>query len=49
MSDDDILGVEQDLYGWIDSTTENWRTHYQSNYEEQHEEYFRLWRGIWSE
>ena len=47
--DDDILGVEEDLYGWIDSTTENWRTHYQSNYEEQHEEYFRLWRGIWSE
>jgi uncharacterized membrane protein len=26
---------------------EEWRQHYESNYQEKHEEYFRLWRGIW--
>ena len=47
--DDDILGIDEDLYGWIDSTTDKWRDHYESNYADQHDEYFRLWRGIWSE
>lgn len=26
---------------------EEWRQSYEANYQEKHEEYFRLWRGIW--
>ncbi|MDG1314536.1 MAG: portal protein [Flavobacteriaceae bacterium] len=48
MNDIDPLIVEKDLYGWVDDLTEKWRDHYSSNYEESHDEYYRLWRGIWS-
>ena len=27
---------------------EQWRDHYSANYEEKFDEYYRLWRGIWS-
>jgi hypothetical protein len=37
----------QGLEDWILSKCEEWRDHYDSNYESRHEEYFRLWRGIW--
>ena len=37
----------QGLEDWILSKCEEWRDHYDSNYEARHEEYFRLWRGIW--
>jgi len=36
------------LASWIDSKAEEWRDHYESNYQDRHEEYYRLWRGIWS-
>jgi hypothetical protein len=39
--------IEQDLGNWILGKCEEWRDHYESNYQEKHEEYFRLWRGIW--
>lgn len=35
------------LEEWVLSKCEEWREHYESNYQEKHEEYFRLWRGIW--
>jgi hypothetical protein len=35
------------LEDWVLSKCEEWRDHYETNYEEKHEEYFRLWRGIW--
>ena len=37
------LGLED----WVLSKCEDWRDHYETNYEDKHEEYFRLWRGIW--
>jgi len=36
------------LADWVDSKAEEWRDHYESNYSKRHEEYYRLWRGIWS-
>ena len=27
---------------------DDWANHYDQNYRNQHEEYYRLWRGIWS-
>ena len=38
-----------DAAGWIMSKCEQWRDHYESNYAEQFDEYYRLWRGIWDQ
>ena len=46
---DDFKGrYEADAAGWIMSKCNQWRDHYESNYSEKFEEYYRLWRGIWS-
>lgn len=44
--DYDIKG--QTVAGWIMHKCEQWRDHYESNYSERFDEYYRLWRGIWS-
>ena len=36
------------LTEWVMEKAESWREHYSSNYRTSHEEYYRLWRGIWS-
>ena len=41
------FNIEQTLESWVLDKCEEWRDHYESNYEAKHEEYFRLWRGIW--
>ena len=38
-----------DAAGWIMAKCEQWRDHYESNYAEKHDEYYRLWRGIWAQ
>ena len=43
----DPLLMEQSLEDWVISQCENWRDHYESNYEAKFDEYYRLWRGIW--
>lgn len=45
--DYDIKG--QTVAGWIMHKCEQWRDHYESNYAERFDEYYRLWRGIWSQ
>mgnify|MGYP001118838045 CR=1 FL=1 len=45
--DYDDFNLGQSLEGWVLDKCEDWREHYESNYEAKHEEYFRLWRGIW--
>jgi hypothetical protein len=45
--DYDNFNLGQSLEGWVLDKCEDWREHYESNYEAKHEEYFRLWRGIW--
>lgn len=47
-STDELL-VEQDLASWVIDKCQQWRDHYESNYQQKHEEYYRLWRGIWSQ
>ena len=32
---------------WIMTKVDEWSEHYNQNYRESHEEYYRLWRGIW--
>jgi hypothetical protein len=43
------IGVEHGLSEWLEALTLEWRSHYEGNYEDRHEEFYRLWRGIWSE
>ena len=45
--DNNAFKLEQSLESWVLDKCEEWREHYESNYEDKHEEYFRLWRGIW--
>lgn len=40
--------IQQSLEDWVMDKCNQWRDHYESNYQERHEEYYRLWRGIWS-
>ena len=50
MSEDlEHLGIAHGLYEWVETTTEDWRNHYEANYSTMHEEYYRLWRGKWAE
>lgn len=37
----------ESLEGWVMDKCREWRDHYESNYQEKHDEYYRLWRGIW--
>ena len=40
--------IQDSLEGWVMNKCDQWRDHYESNYSDQHEEYYRLWRGIWA-
>ncbi len=56
MSDDKIFEHEFDgevsyegvLADWVINKCQDWRDHYESNYSEKHEEYYRLFRNQWS-
>ena len=43
------IGVEHGLCEWLESLTLEWRHHYDANYDDKHQEYYRLWRGQWAE
>jgi len=43
----EVLMIEESLEDWVMTKCENWRDHYESNYEHKFEEYYRLWRGQW--
>ena len=47
MADYEDFMIGQNLESWVMDKCEEWRQSYESNYQEKHEEYFRLWRGIW--
>jgi hypothetical protein len=47
---DDIeesFASEGTIEGWVVDKAREWRNHYESNYQEKFDEYYRLWRGIW--
>jgi len=35
------------LEDWVIGKCDQWRDHYEANYEQKFDEYYRLWRGIW--
>ena len=46
--EDNFYLDESSLEGWVDQKVESWRDHYESNYKEAFDEYYRLWRGQWA-
>jgi hypothetical protein len=46
--DSEELGF-QHLGEWVMAQVDEWEVDYQTNYEQKFREYYRLWRGIWSE
>lgn len=38
-----LAGIEN----WVINKCDQWRDHYEANYSEKFDEYYRLWRGIW--
>lgn len=49
MEYDDYVSEQNSVENWIMHKCEQWRDHYESNYSERFDEYYRLWRGIWSQ
>lgn len=47
MNNDNEMYTKMSLKDWIIDKCMMWRDHYQSNYQEKHDEYYRIWRGIW--
>ena len=45
--DYETIMMEQSVTDWVMTQCEDWRDHFESNYEEKFDEYYRLWRGIW--
>ena len=46
--DNDVLLSAEHLENWVMAKCDSWRDHYEANYSERFEEYYRLWRGIWA-
>ena len=46
--DDNDKFTDQKVESWVMDKVEQWRDHYSANYEQKFDEYYRLWRGIWS-
>ncbi len=40
---------QNSLEGWVIDKCNTWRDHYEANYQEKFDEYYRLWRGVWSQ
>lgn len=47
-NNEDQFGIEETLESWVMEKCNHWRDHYESNYENKFDEYYRLWRGIFS-
>ncbi len=50
IEDNDILegsGYSNTVEGWVAGKCGHWREHYNTNYKEKFDEYYRMWRGIW--
>lgn len=46
--DEALLIDDNSLEAWVMSKCNDWRDHYDANYSQRFDEYYRLWRGIWA-
>jgi len=44
----DGLTEGQTLEGWVINKCDSWRDHFQTNYAQKFDEFYRLWRGQWA-
>lgn len=40
--------TDQKIENWVMDKAERWRDHYNTNYKEKFDEYYRIWRGVWA-
>jgi len=45
---EDPMIIEQSLQDWVMTKVNDWGDYYENNYSQKHQEYYRLWRGIWN-
>lgn len=48
MLDKEEFTIEESVEGWVMSKCNAWRDHFENNYERKFDEYYRMWRGIYS-
>ena len=48
-NDDTTNFVDENLEDWVMYKVDEWRDYFDTNYDEKFNEYYRLWRGIWSD
>jgi|TARA_B110000259_G_scaffold186319_1_gene237246 hypothetical protein len=48
MIEENNLLMQESAESWIMEKCESWRDHFESNYQDKFDEYYRLWRGVWS-
>jgi hypothetical protein len=48
LEDNENFATEQHLEDWVIQKCDGWRDHFEANYSQRFEEYYRLWRGQWS-
>ena len=48
MIEENNLLMKESAEDWIMEKCESWRDHFESNYQDKFDEYYRLWRGVWS-
>lgn len=46
--DEEKVFMDQKVEDWVMDKAERWRDHYNANYKDKFDEYYRLWRGIWA-
>ena len=47
MYQDDDNDFQPNLESWVINKCDQWRDHYETNYSEKFDEYYRIWRCIW--
>jgi len=43
------LMIQEALEDWVITKCDLWRDHFEANYAQKFDEYYRLWRGIWAQ
>ena len=46
--EDKPMIIEESLEDLVMNNCDKWRDHYEANYSEKFDQYYRLWRGIWA-
>ena len=48
-NEDTMQLVDETLEDWVMYKVDDWREFFETNYDAKFDEYYRLWRGIWSD